>query len=519
MLVGPRSRPRCREFTGPTPHSVAVRAKFPSAKPPSFLIIERRRHDEAREEVLAFTKYHSQCAMKSNWEKITDRRIIHGTVQRRVHEAMHQYKMGIEERRERLRDLLDTEEKHYINEMESMEETTLERQAKMRERAKTLRERRESERQKLVVEKRDQQFREQCEELRSLMTHRRQGEVCSDRKVQLAMKEEIRKAEKEQEKLFADLWDKDRLAKEAREEQEALKQMERNREVLDVLQVQRAALEAQKTEEKRLKEEEAQLLKEQRELLKLEKERGWLEKLQNQQQTKNLLDESLRLKIRRLGREYQEEVALDMKIMEQVLNEVHDETEERHQRKIELREEQKRYRQYLAQQLQEQKQQERELDKLLEAELKKSWAKRDKQWSLEKEARKRLMKEVMETRKVQIQDKLDGNTQMQMELAKDRELLAKAIEEHNALEEERQAKQKRVNLEYQDDLFAQMAYQQQLREAEKAEEWHEFDAGISSQQTYQKKLEEILSRPYMSKEQVHPFRRSRVSTPKDWLPV
>ncbi|MGH0139683.1 UNVERIFIED_CONTAM: hypothetical protein FKN15_036852 [Acipenser sinensis] len=135
------------------------RAKFPSAKPPSFLILERRRQDEAREEVLAFTKYHSQCAMKSNWEKITDRRIMHGTVQRRVHEAMHQYKMGIEERRERLRDLLDTEEKHYINEMESMEETTLERQAKMRERAKTLRERRESERHKLVVEKRDQQFR------------------------------------------------------------------------------------------------------------------------------------------------------------------------------------------------------------------------------------------------------------------------------------------------------------------------------------------------------------------------
>lgn len=43
--------------------------------------------------------------------------------------------------------------------MEAFEETLLERQAKMRERAKLLREEREKERQQLVAEKREQQFR------------------------------------------------------------------------------------------------------------------------------------------------------------------------------------------------------------------------------------------------------------------------------------------------------------------------------------------------------------------------
>lgn len=59
----------------------------------------------------------------------------------------------------RLRELLEAEENKYFAEMEAFEETLLEKQAKMRERAKLLREEREKERQQLVAEKREQQFR------------------------------------------------------------------------------------------------------------------------------------------------------------------------------------------------------------------------------------------------------------------------------------------------------------------------------------------------------------------------
>ena len=51
------------------------------------------------------------------------------------------------------------EEEQYIAEMEAKEETTIERQAKMRERAKYLKEKRENERLKLVQEKLDQRWR------------------------------------------------------------------------------------------------------------------------------------------------------------------------------------------------------------------------------------------------------------------------------------------------------------------------------------------------------------------------
>lgn len=87
-----------------------------------------------------------------------------------------------------------------------------------------------------------------------------QNEVCTERMAQLVLKEELEKQRKEEENLFAELWEKDRLAKVENEERKTQRQIELNREMLDVLQAQRAAAEAQRMEEKRLKEEEAHLL-------------------------------------------------------------------------------------------------------------------------------------------------------------------------------------------------------------------------------------------------------------------
>ena len=58
-----------------------------------------------------------------------------------------------------LRVLLKAEEDQYVSEMAGKQETPLERQAKMRERARMLRERREAERLALVEKKLDQRWR------------------------------------------------------------------------------------------------------------------------------------------------------------------------------------------------------------------------------------------------------------------------------------------------------------------------------------------------------------------------
>lgn len=59
----------------------------------------------------------------------------------------------------RLSELLKAEEEKYVEELSNMRETPLERQARMRERAKDLKEAREKERLALVEEKLEQKWR------------------------------------------------------------------------------------------------------------------------------------------------------------------------------------------------------------------------------------------------------------------------------------------------------------------------------------------------------------------------
>ncbi len=63
------------------------------------------------------------------------------------------------------------------------------------------------------------------------------------------------------------------------------------------------------------------------------------------------------------------------------------------------------YRQYLAEQAKEEERVERELDALINSEVAKQWAKRTEQWKREREARAKLMQEVLDTRKQQIKEK------------------------------------------------------------------------------------------------------------------
>lgn len=71
--------------------------------------------------------------------------------------------------------------------------------------------------------------------------------------------------------------------------------------------------------------------------MKMEDERALREKQQKQSHVRNMLDHSIRLKMKRLARDQQEELALDMKIMEQIMQDSHDDTEEKRQRKVRIK--------------------------------------------------------------------------------------------------------------------------------------------------------------------------------------
>ncbi|XP_067667219.1 cilia- and flagella-associated protein 53-like [Haliotis asinina] len=500
------SRPRrTREVTGPTPASVAIKARPPNVRPPEYLILERRKQEEKLRAHQEMTSYMEVCDLKNEWERWTDRKIQLNTVKRRVEGLMQANEFSVEDRRERLRTLLRNEEQQYLEEMTAKEETTIERQAKMRERAKFLKDKREEERLQFVQDKLDQQFRNQCEELRSTLSKRQQDQVCAERLDQLRYKEEIEIEKAAQDQMYAQLWEEDRLKKAEREEREAKAQHERNREVLDVLRKQMAALEKQKDEERLLKDEEAQLLREQAALRKMEEQQAQAEKIRKQKETRDMLDLSLKMKMKKKAREEQEQLAFDLKMLEQLLEESRNEAMEQMQRKRELREEDRRYRDYLAQLMAEEKAKEIELERLINEEVEKMWQKRLNQWKLERLARKKLLQDVLDGRAVQIQERLAQNELRQLEAQREKEELVRIIEENKRLEQERAEKLWQRNMQYQHDLEGQIDHNNRMRDAQIRSQEEEDRLGMQAEREYQEKIKSALKSVHV--ENMHPFRR------------
>ena len=74
--------------------------------------------------------------------------------------------------------------------------------------------------------------------------------------------------------------------------------------------------------------------KEQAELRKLEERKALEDKRLKQQETRELYDRSLKVKRQREAREMQEQMAFDMKLLEQLLEETQTEAREQSQRKV-----------------------------------------------------------------------------------------------------------------------------------------------------------------------------------------
>ncbi|KAM4639770.1 uncharacterized protein AAGF69_016604 isoform 7-T8 [Amazona ochrocephala] len=430
---------RCREVTGPGPCSVAVRAKPPKEQRNENFVLARRQKEKELLENTNLIKLFDQYCKVYRWQQHKEQKWLNSAVQRKVDETMQEYLAGIDERRVRLCELLEAEESRYCTEMEALEETAQEKQAKMKERAKVLKEKREGERQQLVAEKREQQFREQSEELRTLWMKKHQKEVFEDQLAQVALKEELEKQQKKEEQMLEELLKEDMLAKEKQEAVKMQKVAEQNWETLNALNAQVAVLKAHKEEAKRLKEEEALLLKEEQQLLKLENEQLQMEKLQKQRECRDMLLRAAQDRKNRLNEENQVELALEMKILEKALQDP-PENIEKARRKQELLKEQKTYLAHLAQQLEEENQRQKEVDKIIDEEIAKIWDKKAEQLRLEKEARKQLLNDVLNTRQLQIEEKLQRNVKKQEELAQEKKLLAEAITKLRQTEEEKYAR-------------------------------------------------------------------------------
>jgi len=499
---------RHREFTGPTPHSVAILGRPPSKRPAEHLILERRRIEDLREKSIADSEYQKQCDLRSAWVLATDKNIEKNCITREMTKHLQAENMGLARRREKLRAVLLAEEESLINEMESMEETIEDRQEKMKERAKFLKQKRETERLSYVEEKLNERFREECEELRPVFSKQMRDEIFKDRQVQIQMKKEEKIREAGIEKFYANLWEADTKAKEIREELETKERLQQDRESLEVLNLQTRALEHQREEELQVKKMESQWLKEEASMRAYEEEQLKREKKEKQRNARRERDISLKLKSQKDARNMQEELAMDMKILDKILCDTENETTEDKNRKTQMADEMQRFMHYVAKTRKEASVEEHRLETLINEEVQQAWREKDARIKLEKTARKALMEDVLRTREQQIKEREEIIKNEQNTALKERAELHQQMESYRQLEREKINKTRKENEKYQNDLAQQIKYQNKLKERDVDAARNELTRLDRAESTYQRQLRSALHKPA---KKLHPLRITKIS--------
>ncbi|XP_036274841.1 cilia- and flagella-associated protein 53 [Pipistrellus kuhlii] len=497
-----------REVKGPTPKVVMVRAKPPEGQKADQQLERILRSYQKQHDILNSVKSLERHRLKVDWFQRNDRRFVDSLVKTRIKDAMQGFLINTEERRNKLRELLAAEENEYFSEMQLKEEPIEERKEKMKAKTRYLKEKKEKERQDFVAEKLDQQFRERCEEFRAQLQSLHEKRVCEERKAQVAFNEELKRQKLVEEQMFCKLWEEDRLAKERREAEEAERQKELEENTRLGLNAQVMEINARRRAAQQLKEEEGRLVENDRAQVKFEDEQDKLKKQRSKQKLRDTLQKALQEKIERLQQEYKEETDFRMKLTQMAQKDLQDEADKNKQKREDMIREQKIYREYLAQQREEENAQEKELDRILEEEKAKKWAEKDKQLKLEKEARKQLMNEVMCTRKLQVQEKLQRKAKELEERALEEQHILEGLKELDRKEEENFVRRSGLAQEYRKQLKMQMSYQQQAREAQKEEERRELEVGRAGDKMCQDRIQELLHHPRVQLNNVHPMRRA-----------
>ncbi|KAL4682309.1 hypothetical protein H8959_001864 [Pygathrix nigripes] len=500
-----------REVKGPTPKVVIMRPKPPKGQGAEHHLERIRRSHQKHNAILASIKSNERDRLKVEWDQHSDCKFLDSLVRARIKDAMQRFIINLEERRNKLRELLALEENEYFTEMQLKKETIEEKRDRMREKTKLLKEKNEKERQDFVAEKLDQQFRERCEELRVELFCIHQKKVCEERKAQIAFSEELRRQKLVEEQMFSKLWEEDRLAKEKREVQEARRQKELMENTRLGLNAQITSIKAQRQAAQLLKEEEARLVESNNAQIKHENEQDKLKKQKAKQETRTILQKALQDRIEHIQQDYREEQDLNMKLVQRALQDLQEEADKKKQKREDMIREQKIYHKYLAQRREEEKAQEKEFDRILEEDKEKKLAEKDKELRLEKEARRQLVDEVMCTRKLQIQEKLQREAKEQEERAMEQKHINESLKELNCEEKENFARRQCLAQEYRKQLQMQIAYQQQSQEAEKEEKRREFEAGIAANKMCLDKIQEVLSTHQVLPQNIHPMRKACLS--------
>ncbi|CAF1125905.1 unnamed protein product [Rotaria sordida] len=477
---------RIRDIPGPQPGQFGLLEK--PYRPHKNLVAQNRELEAIRETREKHNREAKTELNKIQFDELSSNKAFHAQVRREVEQRLNHADHQLEERRERLRTLLATEDAQYLAEAESSKESLTQRIGKMRQKAKRIREEKESEHAKLVQEKYDQRFRRDCAELRELQSKELDHELGNEHLWQIKEKFDRKKDHQAEEEFWTQLWYNDIAKKKEREDRDTQEAKLKSESMAKVIREQMQAVEADHNLQKSKRKEYSEAAWTQFRAQKDEKIAEYQEKLRKQEEQKRILDTVLTTKQKVQQRKAEEEKALEEKLAEETQHATISDEMEKRQRKLELRDENHRYRTYLEQRKLDERRQQIELDRVLQTELDRQNAKRAEKIRAEKDKRAKLLQEVVEGRQQQLIDRNDRKAQEANEYQWQKDNMKNISEQVKLEEADREARNRTKRLAYKQDLIGQMNYEQRKKQEEEYEIQREFVEGMQTEVEYQKRL-------------------------------
>jgi hypothetical protein len=429
-----------------------------------------------------------QANQHAEWERKTDKMMNSNQLQRLSRQLKEGDEQILKNKRARLAAKLTEEDARYREEVASLVETPQERAKRMVANARKFKQERESRRALYAQHAMERQWKESCDDLRTIDSKYFNSYCGEQVKRQMDKRKEKLEEIQVEEKQWADMLEENRRAavkKEEERQQQRVRNTIENRKALQQQMVELSvAQKAAKAQDEREKEIFQQILAMDAKAAKEKAEEDLERKREINRQNAAYNEQLLRERHERFEREREAERQDLMAKMAAYREDTIRQENNIAQQRADIVE----FRNYLARRREEERRMEVEMERLIQEDLDRSNARRDVQWEKERLAREKLMKEVYDTRAKQVFER----ELMKKEEAKEKEFL-KSLAAEDArraaeleAEEDRQAKDAAARRKF--ELEQQMKTNQNRLDMMQQAKMAEKLAAEEAERVYQERL-------------------------------
>ena len=424
----------------------------------------------------------------SQWEEKTKRIIEKKQFREKQNQFNQQHQKFLDMRRKKLSDLLQSEEKQYINEIIMNQETPEQVRHKMEQKLIALKTQRETERQELVKKLQEKRFMDSADELRKNEAEAFAVSCYLEQENQMLDKMKKREKEKKEEEAYVKLNQYDNLKKIEKEKLDLIAKKEKERQTYDFLKWQREQQEAALKKANELNEIEKARLKEQWRRDEESEENDKQQKLlMNKQVYRDIEEFNRKEEIERKKKSDYEKIK-DKELVDSIVEKEKaldnlDKLEK--ERKIKEFHQNKKYLEYI---MNQKKEAEAWMDKIAQDEADRDYKKKQEQWMKEEAKRIELLKQVYKEREKSVMFKKNLREEEKKQIAKERDILDNEILQYNKkiAELNREAAQRRK--EHQNELLYQISEKENQKLKELQDKRYEERAAQLWEMEYQKKI-------------------------------